>query len=215
MDRKRRAVLYGAAVGTLGVLSGCIGGTNSPNSDSTTTAADSTPSSGSDTMTAGSTEITDRTDRPTSPTITEMLPADSTATETVPIGPTNVDITTRTGQLTITEINANPPGSDRQKLFREIITFENTGSQKLDISGYTVSYGETGKTYTYSESYTTTVPPNMTFKLVTGNSDETIMLAEYDSFAGFDEPALSNDGGTITVTDASGNTVLEATYVTE
>jgi len=220
MDQSRRSVVCGVA-GFMSLLAGCAGSADQSGGNSTTT-EDSDSSGGSNTTTSESTETADPTDQTTTKTQTtetatetetETQTATPADTETVPTGPTNVEVTTQTGDLTITEINANPSGDDRQSLFKESIVFKNTGSQELDISGYTVNYGETGKTHTFQDyPMKTNLPAGQTFRLNSGTSGETVDPAQYEALGGFDEPALSNSGSTITVTDDSGNLVVEATY---
>lgn len=213
MSRSRRSVVCGA-IGVVGLLAGCVGNTGQPGNDSTI-ATDSTPSSGSDTATSGRTETADRTDRTASPTATETRTS-TTDAETVPTDRTmSVEVTVQKGALTITDVSANFAGNEQHRLGSETVTFENTSNQPLDVSGYTVEYAPTDKSYTFPESWGETagrLPPGETFKLYSNSGALTIMPGQYGDTAVFEEPALSSDGGTVIVTDDNGSRVLEVTY---
>ena len=196
MYRSRRTVVRSAVAGVFILLAGCVGNTGQSGDDSASATADDT----------------ERTASPAA-----MTTARSAVTEPVPTDKTmTVEITRQTGSLTVTAVEANFAGNEQHRLGSETVTFENTGDQPLDASGYTVEYGPTGKSYTFPKPRSTPasgVPPGDTFTLYSNSEIVTIMLGEqYDFTARFDEPALSADGGTITVTDADGNVVLEATY---
>lgn len=167
-------------------------------------------------MTDKSTKTASPTDRTTSPTTTEARTTTSTKTGTVPTDRTmSVTVSMQAGALTITDVGANFSGDEQHRLGSETITFENTGDQPLDVSGYTVEYDPTDKSYTFPESWgepSGDLAPGETFELFSNAEVLTIMPGYSGSTAGFDEPALSSDGGTITVIDDNGNPVLKATY---
>jgi hypothetical protein len=213
MGFTRRMVLSGVVVGTGGFLAGCTAGQSGSESTAGTTATSggSIPEATSG-MTSTTESATETTDSPTEQP--EPLTAGSSTERTepprAPTSPTTIEIVSRSGVLTVIEIEVGPPGNDPRSIYEEHIDFENIGEESLSVAGYTVEYGRTGKSYEFSDR--TRIDAGGTFRLTTGNGGETIMPGENEAFAGFEMPMLANGGGSITVTDASGRTALEVNY---
>lgn len=116
---------------------------------------------------------------------------------------------TRTGTdesaLAVVAINADAAGDDRNNLNDETITFENTGEETLDLSGWTIS-DEVGQSYTVPAGVT--LPPGATVTLHTGSGQNT----ETDLYWGSGRPIWNNGGDVITVTASDGTQVLQEAY---
>ena len=210
MGVTRRTVLSGAVVGVGSLLAGCTTGQSESESTAgtTTVPGDSTPDEMTSTAEPASPGRADlATERSDSQSVESSTP--QTELPRAPTSTAAVEIVSRSGALTITEIEVGPPGNNGRSIYEEYIEFENTGEETLNVAGYTVEYGGTGKTYEFSDG--TRIDAGGTFRLTTGNGGETIMPAENETFAGFDTPVLAN-GGSITVTDADGRTTLEVNY---
>jgi len=88
------------------------------------------------------------------------------------------------------------------------------GSEWINLSGYTITYGD-GPSYTISENVTLSTIPSSSVYLWTGNgsnraygvSDEQGYEPQYVLHAGFDGPLLDQNGTTITVANRSGAVV--------
>lgn len=225
MDRTRRWVVATTATGVVGLFAGCTGTDPSGRSSTTaiedssgpTTATTGEPSTvtGRDTATGSETATTQ--DR-TSPNATgpSTTPSDSSTETTAPSGPTDPttgpEIVLRNGDLTVVEVEVGPPGTDSRSIVREFVVFENTGSDSLKLTGYTVEYDGTGKSFEFPDSSRAEIPTGETARVTTGSGGATLMLGEHEFLAGFTEPVLKTDGGTIAVTNPDGETVLKARY---
>jgi competence protein ComEC len=118
------------------------------------------------------------------------------------------ETTTEDGSATnieIAEINADAEGDDRENLNDEYVTFENTGSQSLDISGWTLD-DAADHSYTFPEG--TTVDSHATITVRTGSGTDT----DTELYWGAGSPIWNNDGDTVMIQTADGTTVLEETY---
>lgn len=107
--------------------------------------------------------------------------------------------------LVVSDLNVDPPGNDRRKLEDEYVEFANDGDAALDMTGYVVS-DAAGWEFTLPEEFT--LDAGERFRLHTGDGEWT----ETDLYWDVDEPVWDNDGDTILVHDADGNTVLEYAY---
>jgi competence protein ComEC len=136
---------------------------------------------GTTTVDSDSSESTDGSDEKTTP-------ADDSATN-----------------FEIVDINADAEGDDRENLNDEYVTFQNTGEQPLDISGWTLE-DAADHSYTFPEG--TTVDPQATITVRTGSGTNT----DTDLYWGSGSPIWNNGGDTIIVQTADGTTVLEETY---
>ena len=118
------------------------------------------------------------------------------------------ETTTADGSATnfeIADINADAEGDDRENLNGEYVTFENTGEQSLDISGWMLE-DASGRSYTVPDGVT--VDPQATITVRTGSGTN----SDTDLYWGSGSPIWNNGGDTIIVQNADGNTVLEETY---
>lgn len=129
----------------------------------------------------------------TSGSVTERarLGGDSVATQTTTVA-TEGGTPVEGGELSLTEINADAEGDDRENLNDEYLVFENTGSESLDLSGWTVE-DEAEKTYTFPDSYTLEVGATVT--LHTGSGTD----SERDLYWGAGSPVWNNAGDTVSV----------------
>jgi hypothetical protein len=108
-------------------------------------------------------------------------------------------------QLVVTDLNVDPAGDDAENLADEYVEFENAGDEELDLSGYTVS-DDADWQFHLPEEFV--LEPGERFRLHTGSGDWT----DTDLYWGLDRPVWNNDGDTIVVVDANGDTVLEYSY---
>lgn len=218
MERTRRRFVFGTVVGIGSLLAGCTAGSSGSESTAgtTTKASDgTTPEATTEPPDTPELTSTERTDSPTERTEPPSTERSTTTTEPpeAPTSPTTgLEILSQEGPLTITEIETGPPGTDPPSIYGERIEFENTGDEPLDVSGHTVEYGGTGKTYEFPSSDRATIDPGGTLRLTTGNGGETIDPGFGEFFAGFETPMLKADGGVITVTDPGETVVLKARY---
>jgi competence protein ComEC len=107
--------------------------------------------------------------------------------------------------LAIAEINADAEGRDGENLNDEYVVFENTGSETLDLSGWTVA-DNADHTYTIPDG--TTLAPDETVTLYTGSGTAT----DSKLYWGSGSPIWNNDGDTVIVTTNEGDQVLEESY---
>lgn len=226
MHRTRRRFVAAITTGIGGFLAGCTGTAPSSNGSNTVATEDSENSTppvtgepstvtGRDTATEREAATTQDSPAPNATASSTTPPGSSTGT-TVPRGPadptTTPEIVSRNGDLTVTEIEVGPPGTDSRSIVGEHVDFENTGSDSLDLAGYTVEYDGTRKSFEFPDSSKAEIPAGETARVTTGSGGATLMLGEYEFLAGFTEPVLRTNGGTITVTDPDGDTVLKARY---
>ena len=109
------------------------------------------------------------------------------------------------GSLAVVEINADAEGDDRSNLNGEYITFENTGSEPLEVGGWEVT-DAAGASYTIPAGVT--LDPGERVTLYTGAGTDT----DDALYWGAASPVWNNAGDTITVRNASGGVVLQETY---
>ncbi len=109
------------------------------------------------------------------------------------------------GTLAIATINADAADDDRENLNDEYVVFENTGTETLDLSGWTVE-DEAGKRYVVPDG--ATLAPGETLTLRTGSGTDT----EGELYWGAGSPVWNNDGDTVIVANATGDRVLEESY---
>lgn len=115
------------------------------------------------------------------------------------------DVKAKGDQLAIEEMQVNAPGVDDWHKNQEYLVFTNTGSNSLELSGWTVR-NEEERTYQFPDGFT--LRPNKTVTLHSGSGDDTDTDLYWDS----DRAVWKNDSDTITVRNADGNTVLEKSY---
>ena len=115
------------------------------------------------------------------------------------------DADSNTSALAVTEINADADGRDGDNLNDEYVVFENTGSETLDLSGWTVA-DEADHTYTIPDGFT--LEPGETVTLYTGSGTAT----DTELYWGSGSPIWNNNGDTVLVTTSEGDRVLEESY---
>lgn len=109
------------------------------------------------------------------------------------------------GGLIITQIHADASGNDNTNLNDEYITVENTGSETLDLSGWTVT-DTAGHTYTVPSGVT--LAPGESITLHTGSGADT----QTDLYWDRNGAVWNNGGDTVTVTTESGTTAAQRAY---
>ena len=230
----RRTFLYGAGSITLaGVLAGCSGGSGGDNGTAGGTTAGGETAAGTDAETAAATDTemgtesavgdgtdlespeTDDDDSETESTATETDDDDSeagndseTETETTDTDDDDEDNESDedrgdSERLTYGEIRQQPP-STLDDLNQEYVELINASGSAIDLSGYTITYGEAE--YTFDSGFELGVGDQVTVHTGSGDDSDT------DVYVGRDEVALDYQGpDDVTVRDADGNVVLEAT----
>ncbi|GCF13357.1 hypothetical protein Harman_12920 [Haloarcula mannanilytica] len=106
--------------------------------------------------------------------------------------------------LAIATIHADAAGNDNENLNDEYVTLTNTGDASLDLSGWTVS-DEAGHQYTFTNL---TLDSNASVTLYTGSGTDT----DTERYWSRDRAVWNNDGDTVSVRNASGETVLRQSY---
>ncbi len=109
------------------------------------------------------------------------------------------------GELSLTDINADADGDDRENLNDEYLVFQNNGSEPLDLSGWTVE-DEAGKRYVFPNDYM--LDAGATVTLHTGSGSD----SEHDLYWGAESPVWNNAGDTVIVHNSEGERVLRRTY---
>lgn len=107
--------------------------------------------------------------------------------------------------LVVTDLNANPEGGDAEHLAAEYVEFTNDGDAALDLTGHTVTDSE-GWEFHFPDGFT--LDAGASVRLHTGGGEWT----DADLYWGLDTPVWGNEGDTIRVTDADGDTILRHTY---
>ena len=107
--------------------------------------------------------------------------------------------------LAVETIHADAAGDDRENLNDEYIIFRNTGTEGLDLSGWTVS-DAVDKTYTFPDGYTLAADATVTLHTGNGADNATHVYWNYGS------PVWNNGGDTVTVRNSEGERVLLETY---
>jgi hypothetical protein len=220
MDRRR--FLRSTATVTTPFVAGCIGDSgdgedgeagNGRDENGTTTgeviaAGGGTTADGRTTEAApGSTRTTGKTDT-TAQEHTETVPGRSTENPYRP--PTLIATPTRNG---LAIVGIHPAERQREFISGEYVTLQNTGSEPLDLAGYTITYpnGSTDPAYTYA---LTLEPGARVYTLSRAGEDTTLTTSPpgYLRFAGYDNSLLDEASGTVVVANADDETVLEHSY---
>jgi len=113
-------------------------------------------------------------------------------------------ITESPSGVEIATIHADAAGNDNENLNDEYVTLTNTGNATLALSGWTVS-DAAGHQYTFANS---TLDPNASVTLYTGSGTDT----DTERYWGRNGAVWNNDGDTVIVRNASGETVLRQSY---
>ena len=107
--------------------------------------------------------------------------------------------------LAVAEINYDAAGNDNENLDDEYVTLRNTGTEPLDVSGWTVA-DDAGHTYTFPAG--AVVDPGATVTLRTGSGTDSGTTYHW----GRSGAVWNNDGDTVTVRNATGSTVVRVSY---
>ena len=229
VDVNRRRFLGTAAAVTVAFVAGCTGGSSGSNGGTTTATTtggtttggaigtnERTPTDGrptTETTTAETTETTEATrttDRTDTPSV-ESGNSTSDATTGNPYRqPTPMGTPTAAG-LAIVEIY--PTQEQRGFISGECVALRNTGDESLDLSGYGLSASD--RSGEPIDTYSLTLELGATLYALTRSGEGTVLETsppDYLRFAGFNDPVLDDEGGTVIVTDPDGDTVLERSY---
>jgi endonuclease YncB( thermonuclease family) len=109
------------------------------------------------------------------------------------------------GTLSLAEIHANAEGDDYDNLNDEYIVFTNPGNDSLDLMGWTL-HDEVDHEYTFPAGFTLSAGESITIHTGSGINSETDLYWDASS------PVWNNTGDTVTVEDASGNTIVTRDY---
>jgi competence protein ComEC len=119
-----------------------------------------------------------------------------------PDGGTTADAVTG---IEITNVTADPPGDDRDRLAEEAVTLRNGGDAPVDLSGWTLR-DEAGHVYRFPGGFV--LEPGATVTVHTGSGTD----GEDDLYWGAGGPVWNNDGDTVVVTNADGDRVRSVRY---
>lgn len=111
----------------------------------------------------------------------------------------------RSQRLSIAEIHAEAEGDDRDNRNDEYIVFENTGSDPIDLSGWTVS-DDAGSTYSFPDDVSLTGGETVTLHTGSGTDSAT------DRYWESGHPVWNNAGDTVIVRDETDDVVIEEEY---
>jgi micrococcal nuclease len=107
--------------------------------------------------------------------------------------------------LSVTQIHADASSNDNENLNDEYVVFENTGSETVDLSGWTVS-DEVGHTYTFPSGQS--LASGETVTLHSGSGTDTTTDIYWDASG-----AIWNNGGdTVSVRDEGGTLITSKSY---
>ncbi|WP_232700579.1 lamin tail domain-containing protein [Halobacterium wangiae] len=109
------------------------------------------------------------------------------------------------GELSIAGFHADAEGDDAENLNDEYVVFENTGSESLELGGWTVS-DSADHTYTFPSGFT--LDPGAQVTLHTGSGTDSTS----DLYWGAGSAIWNNAGDTIIVESDEGSLVLEEDY---
>ncbi|GAB7093924.1 lamin tail domain-containing protein [Halolamina litorea] len=146
--------------------------------------------------------------------VTERLVIDADGSGTAPItspteattdAPTTSTATDGGASIELATINADAEGDESENLNGEYVTFENTGSSSVDLSGWELA-DAADHTYTIPEG--TVLEPGDRITIYTGSGTDT----ETELYWGQSSPVWNNGGDTIILRDESGNIVIEEAY---
>ncbi|WP_458189475.1 lamin tail domain-containing protein [Haladaptatus sp. NG-WS-4] len=105
----------------------------------------------------------------------------------------------------LSTIHADASGNDNENLNDEYLVFENTGTQTLDLTGWTLK-DEAGHSYTIPKGVT--LAPGDQVKIRTGSGTDTATDLYWNS----NQAVWNNGGDTVIVLDDAGETILRETY---
>lgn len=212
------------AVATTAFVAGCSGDSGGDDSEATTATTDGATTTGQATTTDGRTRTEQRTKTTEATTTKSTRTTDLTDTRSAeptrtPSGaPTENPYRQPTPMGTPTEnglaiVAVHPTQEQRGFISGEYVTLRNTGNDPLDLSGYSIS--TLRRSGDPIDTYSLTLEPGATLYALTRSGEGTVlesMPPGYLRYAGYDEPILNDDSGTVVVTNADGETVLEQSY---
>jgi competence protein ComEC len=134
-----------------------------------------------------------------------VLNGQSTEPATTTTVATDGGTTTTGGALALAEVHADAEGDDRETLNDEYIVLKNTGSDTLDLSGWTIN-DAADHTYTIPDG--TTLAPGDTLTIHSWSGSDTAS----DLYWGSGTPIWNNGGDTVTVRNRQDDVVLNETY---
>ena len=230
----RRRFLGTATAVTVAFVAGCTGGSGGSDGGTTTATIDGGTTAGATTTggAIGTDERTPTDGRPTTETTTAETTetaevrrtTDRTDTTSVKASDSTSDATTgnpyrqptpmgtpTAAGLAIVEIY--PTQEQRGFISGEYVALRNTGDESLDLSGCGLTTPD--RSGEPIDTYSLTLEPGATLYALIRSGEGTVLETSppgYLRFAGFDEPVLDDEGGTIVVTDPDGDTVLEQSY---
>jgi Intermediate filament tail domain. len=107
--------------------------------------------------------------------------------------------------LEVATINADTEGDDSENLTNEYVVFENAGDEPIELSGWTVE-DEAAHSYEFPQGFTLDAGETVTLRTGSGTDTDT------ELYWGSASPIWSNDGDTVTLSNADGEHVLEVSY---
>lgn len=107
--------------------------------------------------------------------------------------------------LAVAEVRPDPPGDDCERLNDEYVVFENMGTERLDLTGWTVE-DAAGRTYAFPNGFVLAPGANVTLRTGSGTDNAT------DLYWGSGSPVWNNDGDTVVVTNATGGRAVSTGY---
>ncbi|WP_415380531.1 lamin tail domain-containing protein [Halosimplex sp. TS25] len=107
--------------------------------------------------------------------------------------------------LVVDEIHADAEGDDRENLNDEYVVFRNTGTEPLDLSGWTVA-DAADHTCTFPDGFTLDSDATVTLHTGSGSDSDT------DLYWGSGSPIWNNGGDTVIVTNRAGDEVIREEY---
>lgn len=113
---------------------------------------------------------------------------------------TPIDSGGSSGNVEVASIHEDADGNDNENLNGEYVTFENTGSSAVDMTGWTVS-DEADHTYRFPSGFTLEAGQSVTLYTGSGSDSDT------ELYWGQDSAVWNNGGDTVYLEDDAGNTV--------
>jgi micrococcal nuclease len=145
-------------------------------------------------------EATQRTAREEGRGLWECAEGVATTGASATPGGTVVDV-----GLAVADLQADAPGNDNDNLGAEYVTFENRGTERLDLSGWTVR-DEADHVYAVPEG--TVLEPGGRITLYTGSGTD----GDGALYWGRNGAVWNNGGDVVVVVDDEGRTVLREPY---
>lgn len=109
------------------------------------------------------------------------------------------------GELSVVGLSADADGSDNNNLNDEYIVYENTGTEPLNLTGWTVTDSD-GNTFTFPDGFT--LAPGEQVTLYTGSGTNT----DSALYWGQASEVWNNGADMMTVRNAAGEIVLQRSY---